>query len=348
MKLYKLSIAVALTLLSGTLQAGEPNITIMGRDSVPKPKIIVRSQYDFEQVISLKVRPDPRYIPSHVLIETVSKIGMVDAHGVSITSGFDVDVQHDAVIAFSGGTAEIIKTSRLPDGSLQIISSFKDKNGNYVNPPISQLAAYDTGGKKLCFEYQTIKQLAGKMSFVLLVDRSGSMQPVMQEVRNATAGFLKSLPPSAQCAVASFGDGWGYHNTHYQNCNTGDFKLRTLTANGSSDLYTPLLNNYESLSQPYHDGSQKAVILISDGMIWGGEDAKKKILGVKNGILTFAYFLGTKPEDSYVKGLIDGYIHNPSDVSKNLQNYFQSLSQAYKAQKVLSVKECPAGGSNAP
>ncbi len=346
MKPFKLTLATAVALLSGALQASEPNITISGRDKAPKPIIVIRSQYDFAKSISLKVLSDPRFIPSHVLIDTISKVGMVDARGVSITSGFDIDVQHDMVIAFSGGTAEIIKTARLPNGSLQVISSFKDKNGNYVNPPISQLAAYTTSGKKLCFEYQTIQQQAAnvKMGFVLLVDRSGSMVLSMKDVRKATNTFLKSLPASAECAVNSFGSGWGYHNTTYQNCNTGDFKLHKLVANGASDMYTPLISSYGSLSQSYFKDAQKAVILITDGNVYALPDVLKQAVNTKQGILTFAYFMGKKPQNKVVKGIIDSYVHSPKDISTNLKSYFHSLSQAYRAQKVLIVKECPAGG----
>ncbi len=348
MKLSKISIAIAASLFSSVLHAGEPSITISGRDQVPLPKITVHSRFDFDQMISLKVRPDPRFVPSEVLIETVSKLGMVDATGVSITSGFDIDVQHDAVIGFSGGTAEIIRTARLPNGALQVISSFKDKNGNYVSPKINQIAAYNTGGKKLCFEYQTVEQAPPKTGFVLLVDRSGSMEPVIEEVREATAGFLRSLPAASWCAVHSFSSTWTSHTAYFQKCNKEDFKLELLQANGGSDLYSPLIGSYKDLSQPFFDDAQKAVIMITDGNVGAEPNIVQQSIAAKKGILTFAYFLGDKPQDNIAKGLIDAYVHNPTDITKNLQSYFHSLSQAYKAQKVLTVKECSAGGAYVP
>ncbi|MEW8693317.1 MAG: vWA domain-containing protein [Candidatus Thiodiazotropha endolucinida] len=348
MKALRLTTAIG-TLCAGWLiapglQAQEAAISITSRTDNPAPKIVLRSRYDFEKSISLKVRTDPRLLPSDVLIKTVSEIGMTDANGVRIVSGFDIDVKNDLVVAFSGGSSEIIRTTRTPQG-LQIITSFKDKGGNFVSPPVDSLALYSIGGKKLCFDYKEITSAAPKMAFTLLLDRSGSMSSVLSDVQRSADEFLNGLPSTAECAVASFNSGYEYHNEIYQNCNTGDFKLDSISAGGGTDLYNPLLSAYENLDQAYFDNYQKAVIVLTDGQISPDDTLKKKVQAVKKNTLTFVYFLGNR-EDRYLTGLADAFLHSTSNISQNLTQYFHSLSAAYRTQKVLSVKKC-SGGTHA-
>ena len=321
--------------------AQDAAISITSRIESQSPRIIVRSQYDFEKNISLKVRPDPRFIPSDVLIKTVSEMGMTDAKGIRITSGFDIDVKNDLVIAFSGGTSQIIKTSG-GDSGLTIVASFRDSNGNFVSPPEDSLALYTTSGDRLCFEYKDVKKAAPKMAFVLLLDRSGSMKGVISDVQSSAKSFLNDLPASSECALASFNGGFSYHNDNYQSCNRGDFKLSSLEAGGGTDLYSPLLSAYESLSQEYFKDHQKAVIIITDGQISADDEMRQKLSAAKKDILTFVYFLGEK-NDQHLIGLADAFLKAATDIKTSLEQYFTSLSTAYGTQKVLQVRRCDGG-----
>ncbi|GAB6906258.1 conserved exported hypothetical protein [Desulfosarcina cetonica] len=338
----KLAIAAALSLfLLTSALAQDASISIKSKVAGQRPKIIIRSPYDFEKDISLKVRLDPRFIPSDVLIRAVSEMGMTDAKGIRITSGFDIDVQNDLVLAFSGGVAEIIKSSAGTSG-LTLIANFRDGNGNFISPPKGSLAVYTTSGRKLCFEYKDVHIAAPKMAFVLLLDRSGSMAEVISDVQDSAQTFLKDLPPSAQCALASFNGGYAWHNKYYQSCNKGDFKLDDLKAEGGTDLYAPLLGAYENLAQDYFRDYQKAVILITDGQIEPDEEMKQKLLTAKKDVLTFVYFLGEKYEHPLI-GLADAFLQSTTDLKANLNQYFHSLSTAYGTQKVLEVRPCKGG-----
>ena len=180
------------------------------------------------------------------------------------------------------------------------------------------------------------------MAFTLLLDRSGSMADVISDVQESAKSFLKDLPPSAECALASFNGSFSYHNLYFQNCNGGDFKLQTLSAEGGTDLYSPLLSAYESLSRECFEDYQKAVILITDGQIPSDDETKKELLAAKNDTLTFVNFLGNKNDEQLI-GLADAYLQTTSDIKSSLQQYFHSLSTAYGAQKVLVVKSCNGG-----
>tara|TARA_R110001599_G_scaffold353823_1_gene599129 strand:+ start:1980 stop:3029 length:1050 start_codon:yes stop_codon:yes gene_type:complete len=324
-----------------SVQAQEATISINARSDQTQPVIIVRSKYNFERRISLKMKTDPALSASDVLIRAISKVGMVDAHGIKITSGFDVDAVNNLVVAFSGGTSEIIRTLQLPNG-FQVVGSFKDRGGNFVSPPVGSLAVYNTSGEKLCFDYETAAQAKPKMVFMLLVDRSGSMFDVMDDVKTSAKAFLKSLPPTAMCAVSSFSDSFTYHNERYENCNGGVYKIDDLVADGGTQLYTPLLRAYQSLTQDYFKDYQKAVIIITDGQVPPNPILRNQALAAKQDVLSFVYFLGEK-EEAQLSSLADVFLQSTSDIKNNLNQYFDALSTAYKTQTVLNVRQCQGG-----
>lgn len=338
---YMMALSLFACLPLSSYAETEPVISITSRLQGDMPEIIIRSKYDFERDISLKVKTDPRFLPSDVLIKTVSEMGMVDANGVSITSGFDIDPNKDIVLAFSGGTSEIIKSSPQING-VRITASFKDNKGNFVTPSTNNVAVYNTSGEKLCFSYQEPATASPKMAFVLLLDRSGSMENVINDVRIKAKSFLKALPASSECSVASFSGKFNYHNSGFEDCNNGDFKLDSLRAYGMTDLYSPLLDAYQKLDKEYPQDYQKAVILITDGQI--SEDRKKRqeLIKAKKDILTFVYFLGKK-NDQYLTGLADGFLSNTANIRSSLGKYFGSLSAGYNAQRTIQVEECKGG-----
>ena len=341
----KLAIAAGLSLfvhLSAPIcLAQDTSVTIKSRADMQSPRIVIRSPFDFEKDISLKVRPDPAHTPSDVLIKRISMMEMKDTRGIRITSGFDIDVKNDLVLAYSGGVSQIIKSAPGPSG-LSVIASFKDNKNNFISPPKGSLALYTTYGEKLCFDYMDVKSAAPKMAFVLLLDRSGSMGEVIADVRASAQSFLKDLPPSSKCALASFNGQFAYHHQYFQSCNDGDFRLDELEAGGGTQLYAPILDAYESLSRDMFRDYQKAVIVITDGQIEPDEDTKQKLIAAKKDILTFVYFLGEKNEHPLI-GLADAFLRATTDLKASLDHYFHSLSNAYGMQKVLIVRPCKGG-----
>ncbi len=350
MKPRKLSMAIGALcagwLIATPFPALGAGISITSRTQNPAPKIVLRSRFDFEKTISLKVRLDPRFLPSDVLIKTVSGIGMTDANGVRIVSGFDIDVENDLVVAFSGGTSEIIRTARTPQG-LQIVTSFRDKSGNFVSPPADSLALYTVGGKKLCFDYKTIAQSPQKIAIALRLDRSGSMAANLDDVKTTAQEFLNILPSTAECGVASFDTEVTILHKYFQPCNRGRFGFDTIEAGGGTDIYTALKSAYGDLSQTNFSGFQKAVIVITDGYTMSDPALKKELLGLKKDILTFVYFIGGDKKDD-LEELTDHFIAQGGDIRQYLSQYLGALGQAYNTQKVLSVKACPGVGRATP
>lgn len=318
--------------------AQDAKISIIDRTHQRNPVITIQSKYDFEQAISLKLKTSTSSKISDVLITTLSKIGMTDARGIKITSGFDVDPKHDLVVAYSGGTSEIIKTARSPRG-LQVIGSFKDKQGNFISPPADKLAIYSTSGEKLCFDYQSVQKNAPKIGITLLLDRSGSMAGHIDDVKKSAQAFLNALPKGAECAVGSFNSTAVYAHKKYQSCTGGGFGFESIEASGGTDIYAALKGVYTVYERPYFKDHQKATIIITDGYTLSNEARKKELLALKKDILTFVYFIGGDKRDD-IEALTDHFLAKGGNVKQSLSQYFGAIGQAYNSQKVLNVRPC--------
>lgn len=342
-----LALAVGLSAFcNASLQANEPVITVKSKSESAAPIIVIRSKYDFETSISLKLKTDPTLDASDILIRTVSKFGMVDANGIKIVSGFDIDQSNDIIVAFSGGTSEIIQASGIPS-QLNIVASFKDANGQFVSPPPDSIAVYSLSGEKLCFDYKTVQQAPPNIGIALLLDRSGSMAGNMEAVKSTANSFLSSLPSHALCAVGSFNSDLTYGHKNYQQCNGGGFGFNGLVASGTTDIFKALSSVYSDLSGQHFNGYQKAAIIITDGYTVNDEKLKAKLIANKKGILTFVYFIGGNKKDD-LEDVTDHFISQGGDVKKSLSRYFSAIGLAYKSQKILSVKPCSRGAYATP
>ena len=342
-----LLVAVGLSAFCNTdLLANEPVITVKSKSEYSAPIIVIRSKYDFEKSISLKLKTDPSLDASDILIRTISKFGMVDANGIKIVSGFDIDQSNNIIVAFSGGTSEIIQTSGNPS-QLNIVASFRDASGQFVSPPPDSVAVYSMRGEKLCFDYKTVQQAPPNIGIALLLDRSGSMAGNIDAVKSTANSFLNSLPTHALCAVGSFNSDLTYGHKNYQQCNGGGFGFENIEASGGTDIFKALSSAYSDLSGSYFNGYQKAAIVITDGYTVNDAKVKAELLANKNGILTFVYFIGGNHKDD-LEGITDHFISQGGNVKQSLSHYFSAIGLAYKSQKVLSVKPCSGGAHATP
>lgn len=342
-----LAVAVGLSAFCNTsLLANEPVITVKSKSEYSAPIIVIRSKYDFEKSISLKLKTDPSLDASDILIRTISKFGMVDANGIKIVSGFDIDQSNNIVVAFSGGTSEIIQTSGNPS-QLNIVASFRDASGQFVSPPPDSVAVYSMSGEKLCFDYKTVQQAPPNIGIALLLDRSGSMAGNIDAVKSTANSFINSLPSHALCAVGSFNSDLTYGHKNYQQCNGGGFGFENIEASGGTDIFKALSSAYSDLSGSYFNGYQKAAIVITDGYTVNDAKVKSELLANKNGILTFVYFIGGNHKDD-LEGITDHFISQGGNVKQSLSHYFSAIGLAYKSQKVLSVKPCSGGAHATP
>ncbi|WP_172332130.1 VWA domain-containing protein [Mangrovicoccus sp. HB161399] len=325
-----------------------------------KADVSVQRWQDFKGDVLLSVRTDPKLVPTDRLREIVASINMVDDFGAEIASDYDINAEHDIVLGISGGSVEITHIAR-DDQGLVITALVRDGAGNVIDPPQGALALYRTGGEKLCFEEQVVQVRSTKtvplgsssgatstdrlpMNFVILLDRSGSMLNVMDDVKAAARSFIDDLPDNATCVVGAFADeggsfepseglGLGY-------CRAANFSMSGVKAGGGTDLFQPLKNTYEWLARE-KPGEQSAVIIITDGVVNRKTELSSVVRDLKGDALTFVYFLGGR-EERYLRSIADSYLTHEGDLADQLPKYFKVLSETYSSQTVLRQVACAA------
>ncbi|KUJ77228.1 hypothetical protein AVO44_17735 [Ruegeria profundi] len=318
---------------------------------------------EMEEAVLLGLRTDPRFIPPARLIEMVEAIGMVDNAGIRIGSGYDINVEHDLVVASSVGSVEITHVHDGENG-LVITALVRDARGNVIDPPEGSLAVYRTGGERLCFTEEIINarsagaasviapsgQASLPMSFVLLLDRSGSMSSHVDEVRQAAHAFLDALPANASCSVgafsqngASFSGSEGFGRE--RRCSSAWFSLSGLDdAGGGTNFFRPLEQTFDWLSSGARANDQRLVILLTDGQANRELEREAQVLAAKGDIRVFVMHIGGR-EVRFLNTVADHYLAHEGDLDASLARYFEVVSESYTSQTVLRIGQCQANGN---
>jgi hypothetical protein len=337
---------------------GSFGLQIVPRVDVTREAELMLERFaNFEASVRLRVRIDPALLPTPQLIEMVDAIGMVDGVGMSIRQGYAIDVTHDVVLGFSGGTAEITSIQATDQG-IVILALMRDANGNIVTPPADSLALYTTGGERLCFEEDeititttTTQPMGGApgaappvpMTFALLLDRSGSMHSVMDEVKRSAHRFIDALPAGAICAVGAFAAEGGTFDPALGlgtgSCEARNFPMHGVHAGGQTDLYAALERLYPWMNAPERQGHQKALIIITDGGINQSLHLASPVAQMKGDVVTFIYFLGGR-EERHLSAIADNFLGHEGALNDALGRYFNVVVEAYSRQTVLRLREC--------
>ncbi|PRY94795.1 von Willebrand factor type A domain-containing protein [Hasllibacter halocynthiae] len=313
---------------------------------------------DFKNDIFLNIRTDPALVPSARVLEMVASIRIVDDYGAVIASDYDINAEHDIVLAFSGGSAEITHIAR-DDQGLIITALVRDEAGNVIDPPQSALALYTTGGEKLCFTEEVINAREEvredifapgsastiPMTFAVLMDRSGSMAGHMEELQDAARGFIDALPNRAGCLVGAFSEGTASfapdEGFGFFQCRARHFPMSGLQAGGGTDLYGSLAHLYDWMNQSALENHQRAVIIITDGAVNRNLEREAEVIAAKGDVVTFVYFLGGD-EERFLQSLADSYLSHEGDLRDELPRFFNVVRDVYTSQTVLRQSQCAA------
>lgn len=353
MKMFRIlrARASALALLAGAACIGHDaqaqSFTIKPRvEHGQDARIALERLIDFEQTIVLRVKTDPARIPSARLLEIIRALDLKDGAGLSVRRGWGVDTEHDLVIAWAGGTAEISRVRQSPAG-LEVAALFRDHQGRITVPPEGSLAAYTTDGQRLCFD-EEIREVPvqsyapAPLLFTILIDRSGSMLSVSEEVTRAARSFIADLPESAECALGGFATSWSFGpaGIEARACRPENFTFEFDNLGGGTALYEPLRETLEWMNDPRWAGHQRAVIIITDGAINGSHPPASTLLPVKGETLSFVYYLGFT-DQVWLRDFADNYLHQSADLTGHIEPWLNVVSEAFVKQRVLRISHCP-------
>lgn len=294
----------------------------------------IESVDDFRALLSVGIYEDPRLASPQRLREIIAELDLRTPLGRTVT---DLIIHPDtgAFVGIDTGSIQLVGT--LPDGS--VIVSTRDAGGQFTRAAKNGLAWARPNGAPVCFDLLDVGQSDAKMAFTLLLDRSGSMANVMDEVVATSRHFLSLLPGNAECSVASFADDWTNHTPGgAQQC--GAVQIGSaISARGSTDIFSPLSAFYARYATPAYDGWQKAIIIITDGIVTKNKDQGARVKAQKGDVKTFVFWLG-KHEDRYLAEIADYFLTRRGDVRTYLSQVYGVIGDAYGKQQVLKPRAC--------
>lgn len=296
-----------------------------------------------ERDVTLTLKADPAQVAPDRLEEIIAGYDLRDAGGRPVTGAVDADVRHDVIISFSGGSAEIVNAAR--DGErVTVTGLFKDADGRITVPPDDQIGMHRLNGDRLCHRRAPEEEAeeVNPKSFVLLLDTSGSMEDLMDEVRGAALSFIDQLPDTATCAVGAFSERWSFDANDglgVHPCKPENFDLSKLEAGGGTELFVPLGWSFDWLNEAERADHQKAVIVLSDGHVTDSLAEARRVAGRKGDAFLFTYYLGDS-DDAWLKDLADNYLAADRSLRGQLEAYFGVVSDAFAKQTVLHVNAC--------
>ena len=237
-------------------------------------------------------------------------------------------------------------TGTLPSGAIKVLIT--DKNGQVLQG--RQIVAVDAAsGAPICMKQTPIAALPAaqaKMAFSILIDRSGSMSGAMEDVKRAVLRLLKLLPENAYCEVIAFNSAWDdVSGRGFQSCDPSKFDLSRLTAEGGTDIYTPLSEIYENYSKWNSPDLQSSVFIVTDGQLNDdpvtAEQRRQTLVAQKGKVFTTVFWHGSNAgAEKNFTDLADAYISSGGDMKTLLSEAFGMVGEQFRGQVVLLPMPC--------
>lgn len=295
---------------------------------------VIRSAEAFAGRLSVGGFVDTRTLTGDTVMDLARDLGLRTPSGQAVTDVI-VDPVMGSLLGVAGGDIEV--TGILPDGAMMV--AYKDRSGRYRPLQRRETAWAWSDGSPVCYDVTPVTAFAPDMHFTLLLDRSGSMRRVARDVLAMARRFLDALPPQALCTVATFaGDRTFVTPPTGQPCGQVILPPR-LNADGGTDIYGALAEAYADHTQPRFEGWQKAIILVTDGVITTEPDEaarlKADLLRRKQDTSTIVFWLG-RHSDAHLRDIADYGLHTRLDIRRTLGRSLEVLSDAYRTQQVLT------------
>ena len=266
----------------------------------------------------------------HLTINTTSPITncVCPSHTVSI----DNPAPHFQAVVHTGSDSKI-----LPNKDFRVMYETVDSMVPQVKvqfDPVSQdYAAMLSFIPPLLDPGEDVEDLIGTGEFLLLLDRSGSMQGSRIDMaREATLLFVKSLPAGCHFNVISFGTGmeklFGQSVPYNaKSVATATKAISSFSANmNGTNILQPL---QETFSKPPDPNLPRSVFLLTDGAVSNKDAVINLVESNAKDVRVHAFGIGEGVSTSLVNGVaqagngIAEFISNPNEIKAKVVNVLQ-------------------------
>lgn len=336
------SLAVLLWAAGAVVSRGEITITpeFDPATTLTRP---IESIGEFRERLRVSIYEDPRLASPERLRAMLAELDLRSAQGRPVVD-IIVEPQTGHLIGVDHGSIDYVGT--LPDGG--VIVSTRDDAGAFTRSRSESLVWARPDGTRLCFDTVDIGRTQAAMHFTLLVDRSGSMANVMDQVIATTRRFLTELPPNAQCTLITFAAEWTTLTPGGSRPCGQTSVPDHISAGGGTNILDPLGEVFTRYNTPPLDQGQRAVIIITDGDDNAhGANARAvrdRLIAARSNIRTFVFWLGNRT-GTHLDAIADYFLTRQGEVGRYLTEAYGVLGQAYASQQVLRPRACPAGGA---
>ena len=224
------------------------------------------------------------------------------------------------------------------DDAFIVVVSFIHKDGRHRSLIPSMITAHTETGANRCFSVEPIGGEFNPIIAQILIDRSGSMNGFMSDVRSSLTDFANVVPPNTRCRMVSFAATTREHTAGFQLCRGGPQTLSNLRAGGGTNLFPALREGYAALDA--EETGQKFMMVITDGEDTSSEDLAS-VIAAKTA-KTFVLWAGNQ-RPAFLGNLPDATLNTGGDISRAVNEFFKSIGEAIAQQQVLILpKTCPA------
>ncbi len=195
---------------------------------------------------------------------------------------------------------------------------------------------------------ESVRQIARelKINFMIALDRSGSMIPVMDQAKNATKEFIGLLPENSETALMAFDTEIDVLKNFTSDRDELSAAIDRIKAEGSTPLYDTVVEAINILSSREE---LKFLVLITDGVDANYSDtafgSKNKLsdairLAREKGIPVLTIGIGTEIDEFSLGtlALSTGGVFLSSPTIDELKTSFEKLLELFRSSYVLRYK----------
>ena len=306
--------ATAQTLVSRHEPTGEINLSI-------------RSVEEFQSDMNLDII-DPDKAQSAVPAE-VPKDGSTatdPATGVTVTATF--------------GEVSIRSVHDDTTGHVSYVLGLRDKEtGAALLIHEKEITVQDSSSTELPFDLQPFDEAKLPASVIVLVDQSGSMSTVMDEVVQTANWLFDTLPDHISCQAVLFAGEQDWYGDRDEPCTANDVALPdNVEAGGGTNLFGALRATYAELGNR-NDQTQKVVIVLTDGNPTD-EEIAGEVTPLKLDTYTIFIWLGMTASDAeeVFRPISDVYVSDPNGAWQHIESYLKIFSDAVEKQSVVTIE----------